>query len=101
MEQPTRQPTELEKFLGKMPLYVRIGFALVVVFGMVGNCARPGDTRPVVLFVMTALVWTLMRILQEGIEAYRILKMANAHDAELKAGKKPDDKAPPSPPAST
>lgn len=92
MEQPTLPPTELEKFLGKVPLYVRIGFALLVVFGMVGNCARPGDTRPVVLFFFVATLWALMRILQEGIDAYRILKMAREHEA-----KKQDDNDPPPP----
>ena len=96
MAEQTQPPTEFQKFAGKLPLYLRIAFAAFIVFGMIGNCAHPGDTRPVIIFVFTALFWACARILQEGIDAYRILRLAQQHEESLKKG---DKKTPPEPPA--
>jgi hypothetical protein len=99
MAEPAQQPSEFQKFAGKLPLYLRIAFAAFIVFGLVGNCAHPGDVRPVLIFIFTALFWACSRILQEGIDAYRILRMAQQHEESLKKGEtKKDDETPPEPP---
>ena len=65
-------------------LYPRLGFGLIMVFGMVGNCAghHEGST---IIFMMTAVVWVCMRIIQEAIDAYRVIAASHAT-------KKPSDK---------
>lgn len=97
MDPKQQEPTELQKLGARYPLYVRIGFALVVLFGMVGNCAgrREGS---LVVFIMVTILWACTRIVQEGIDAYRILSLAKKHDKEQK---KDDDEggSPPGPPA--
>jgi hypothetical protein len=95
MEPKKPEPSELEKFAGRYPLYVRIGFAMVVLFGMVGNCAgrREGS---LVVFIIVTILWACSRMVQEGIDAWRILSLAKKHDQ-----KKDDDEGgfPPGPPA--
>lgn len=97
MDPKPKESSEFQKFAGRYPLYVRIGFAMVVVFGMVGNCAgrREGS---VMVFALVSILWACTRMIQEGIDAYRILTMAKKHDQDQK---KKDDETPPGPPAAT
>jgi len=98
MDPKQPEPSELQKFAGRYPLYVRIGFALVVLFGMVGNCAgrREGS---LVVFIMVTILWACTRIVQEGIDAYRILTLAKKHDKQKKDDDKDEGGFPPGPPA--
>ena len=88
--EPTKEPTELQKQLGRLPLYTRIGFAMVVIFGMVGNCAGRRE-QSLAVFILVSILWACTRMIQEGIDAYRILTLAKKHDD--------DKKNPPTPPA--
>jgi len=102
MAEPTKEPTELQKMSGRFPLYIRLGWGMILLFGMVGNCARPGTPIPIYVFIFVAIMWSCTRAMTEAIDAYRILMLAKAHDNEKKAAKKDDDKgAPPGPPAAT
>jgi len=80
--------------LAKLPLYVRLGFGAIVLFGMVGNCA--GHTQgAVAVFVLTATLWACSRIIQEAIEAWMILGLLKKSETDDKK----DD--PPPPPTET
>jgi hypothetical protein len=98
MEKPTNEPTEFQKQLGRFPLYVRLGWGLLLLFGMVGNCARPGNIAPIYIFIFVGLMWSCTRAMTEAIDAYHTLRMANAHDAKQKEAEKPDNKKEPPPP---
>jgi hypothetical protein len=84
-----QQPTVALTPAAKVPLYTRIGFALLVVFGMIGNCMGRTD-QALMIIVVTIVVWTSTRMIQEGLEAYRILALARQLNA---ATKKPADPA--------
>lgn len=77
----------MEAKVSKLPLYTRLGFAAIVAFGMVGNCAYPGDVRPSVVLAVVAIAWVNIRILLEGVASFRILQA-------LKAAEKDGPKAP-------
>jgi hypothetical protein len=83
MTKPTQEPTDLQKHMGRYPLYVRIGFAMVVVFGMVGNCAGRRE-QSMFVFILVSIIWVCSRIITEAIDAYRVLVTARAHDAKKK-----------------
>lgn len=78
-------------------LYWRMGFGLLILFGMVGNCAGHRD-EAVVIFVITAVVWTCLRILVEGIESYVALRYLRRVEAAIKEQEK--NGPPPAPPSS-
>jgi hypothetical protein len=82
------------KFRARLPLYARVGFGLVVLFALLGNCTRPTSPAPVVIAAMVSVLWVCTRIVQEAIEAWHILVLAKAHNAELEKSK---DVKPPSP----
>lgn len=65
-------PTGLAKYLALMPLYVRIGFMLIVIFGLVGNCAGKVEGS-LVVFVLVSILWVCSRILQEGFQSLQLL----------------------------
>lgn len=91
----------MEKFMQRWPLYVRIGWALVVVFGMVGEFTGHKTGAMLVVVILT-IVWTCTRILSEAFVSYRRLREAWAQDdAERERNRKPDkrDDEPPFPPA--
>jgi hypothetical protein len=95
-----KQPTDnaVTRFFSRLPLYTRMGFGGLVVFGMVGNCSGHRQQSVVVLAIV-AMIWCCLRILTEAIEAYRILYLAKQHDADQKKPKDNDDngKSPPPP----
>ena len=95
-EQKKPEDGKLAQFVARYPLYVKIGFGMVIAFGMVGNCAghREGS---VIIFVLTATLWACTRIIQEAIEAWRVLTLAKAHDKSK--DKKDEPPQPPEPPA--
>ena len=90
MLQPNKEPSEFQKQMGRFPLYMRICWATLVVFGMVGNCAGHRE-QSLAILILVAVMWVTIRILVEGIEAYKILHLAVNHDK--------DDKKDPPPPA--
>lgn len=97
MEQPTKEPTEFQKFAARFPLYIRLGWGALLLFGMIGNCARPGSPAPVYVFIMVGIMWSCLRAMTEAIDAYRILTLARAQDAEKKKDVKKDEPPPPPP----
>jgi hypothetical protein len=99
--EPTKKPSEMEKFWARYPLYVRMGWALIIVFGLVGNCAGKREAS-LAVFIIASILWACTRMIQEGIDAYRILTMAKKHDQDAKDAKKDEPPAPPpGPPAAT
>jgi hypothetical protein len=99
-KKPQESQGPVARFFARYPLYVRIGFGAVILFGMVGNCAghREGS---LVVFMLTATVWACCRIVQEAIEATRVLMAVKEHDTAQKKPEpeKKDDPPPPPPPA--
>jgi hypothetical protein len=59
-------------FLQRLPLYVRVSYALIVLFGIVGSFVGRRDSSNII-FIVVGLVWTMTRILQEGVEAWTTL----------------------------
>lgn len=90
MQNKHQLPTGLEKHLIRYPFYVRIGFGLLVMFGMVSNCAGESEVA-VAVFVLTAIVWVCCRIIQEEMDSWRILRSLNELEAELKKQPPADD----------
>jgi hypothetical protein len=90
------EPTKFQAQLGRLPLYVRFAWGLLLAFGMVGQFARPSSPVPVYIYVMVAIMWACVRIITEAIDAYHILALARASDAKNRADKK-DDREPPGP----
>lgn len=72
MSDDNKQPT----FSMKWPLYVRMGWGLLVVFALVGNCAGKSSGAVVVLAIST-LIWAGTKMLQEAIDAYLLLRLMN------------------------
>lgn len=97
--EPAKKPSEWDKFWARYPLYIRVGWALIIVFGLVGNCAGRRE-QSLAVFVIASLMWACTRMIQEGIDAYRILTLAKKHDQEQKDVDKKDG-PPPTPPAAT
>lgn len=94
----TEEQTALKKHLGRLQLYVRMGWGVLLLFGMLGNCAKPGNPVPVYIIIFVAIMWSCVRALTEAIDAYRVLMMARAHDA--KKDEKGGDRGDPPDPAS-
>lgn len=96
-----KQPSEtaLNKFFARVPLYARLGFGAIVLFGLLGNCTGHRDGS-IVVFVFVSVIWCCNRIITEAFEAYRILLIAKKLDAEQTQAKKDGDKKdPPVPPS--
>lgn len=76
-------PTGLNKYMMRLPLYMRIFFGLIVLFGMVGNCAGKSEGAFIV-FAYTAIMWVCMRIIQEAIQSLTLLGELNSWEEEMK-----------------
>lgn len=63
----------------KLRLYTKLGFGALVGFGMVGSLAgyRQGSA---VVFVMTAVCWSLTQIVAQAIDAWRELHPPSTDD---------------------
>lgn len=91
----------MEKLMQRLPLYVRIAWAFVVLFGMVGEFTghRMGAA---LVFIISTVMWTCMRIIAEAAAAYNRLRDAWAQDDIERDRKRqgPDkrDDEPPFPP---
>ena len=94
-----RTSARIERFVLKLPLYVRIGFGLLTLFGLVGNCA--GHTEgSLAIFVMGAIAWVNMRIIEEAITSWRLLSIIAEHSKKNQANvlhHDDDDSNPPGP----
>jgi len=88
--------SNFQKQLGRLPLYMRVAWAAIVVFGMVGNCSGHREQSLSLLFLIS-IMWISLRILTEGVEAWHILHLALAHERNDQDNKKD----PPGPPAAT
>lgn len=75
-------------------LYWRIGFGLLILFGMLGNCTGRHE-QAVTIFVITAVVWTCLRIFIEGVESYMALRYLRRFEAAVREQEK---NGPPPPP---
>lgn len=90
-----RLKATLTKLRMRLPLYVRVGWMMLVAFAMVGDCAGHREGA-VVVFLVTAAMWVGMRIITEGQVAMSVLVSIAEHEAALKRGaKKGDDDGPP------
>lgn len=84
---------------GKFQLYLRIGFGLVVLFGMIGNCSGK-SAQAVPIFIIVTILWACSRMLNEAMDAYRLLRLAKAANAEV-TDEEEDDDTPSGPPAAS
>ena len=89
--------TDAQKLALKWPLYVRMAFGLLVLFGMVGNCAGHAEQSAIV-FMLVAVVWVNIRICQEAIASWQLLRMLNAPAAQPPKPQDDDKQDPPVPP---
>lgn len=71
-EPDDKQPTDTLGF--RMPFYIRIGFGLVVLFGMIGNCTGRHE-QSVAVFVLVTVLWVCTRIINEAIDSYHALRL--------------------------
>jgi len=78
-------------------LYWRIGFGLLILFGMLGNCTGRHE-QAVAIFVITAVVWACLRMLVEGVESYVSLRYLRRVEAAIREQEKNGPSAPPPPP---
>lgn len=92
----SKLPAGIDRHLMRWPLYTRLGFGLIVLFGTVGNCAGHREGSAMV-FVLVAVVWTCLRIIQEALVSWHVLKMLNEFE---EAAKKHTAEPPPPPPDS-
>ena len=83
---------------GKFQLYLRIGFGLVVLFGMIGNCSGK-SAQAVPIFIIVTILWACSRMLNEAMDAYRLLRLAKAANAEVTDEE--EDDTPSGPPAAS
>jgi hypothetical protein len=67
-----KQPAPPPGLLARYPLYVKLGYAMVVMFGLLGNCTGHAESAVLVL-VITSACWVCTRIITEAIEAWRVL----------------------------
>jgi hypothetical protein len=86
----SEMPSKLQQQLVKGPLYVRLVYAALIVFAVVGNFAG-NRIESLVVLGMTSIVWVCARILKEAIDAYRILQAAKDQE------KQGDPDGPPTP----
>ncbi len=54
--------------------YGKLGFALVLMFGMVGNLMMPGIMYPLFIILLVCVMWVAVRIVQEAAEALTYLQ---------------------------
>ena len=87
----------MQRLTYKTSLYWRMGWALLIVFGMVGNCSGRHDAA-VLVFVVAAVVWVCLRILIEGVEAWGALRYLRLYDEAIKEQAKKQSPPPPSEP---
>lgn len=90
--EPTKNPEPpagLARFTALMPLYTRLGWGLVIVFGIVGFLSGRTE-QAFFICAMTAIMWTCMRILAEAIQSIAILGKFKQWEEE--------QKKPPTPP---
>jgi hypothetical protein len=84
----------MQRVLLLYPLYVRIGFGTLVLFGMVGNCVGKRE-ESIAIFLLVAIVWVLMRIISDAIDSIRLLYELDAFEVEAlfdkNAEKKPEN----------
>jgi hypothetical protein len=84
------QPKRWDQFWSRLPLYYRLLFGIIVLFGMIGNCMGRSD-QAVVVMLLAATCWTILRIIEEALDALRILREPPDQDK--------DDPPPPLAPA--
>lgn len=84
-----------QKIVARLPLYVRLGFGMIILFGMVGNCAGHHE-KSVIIFVLTAVIWACLRIIEEAVASVQLLHAIKEHNASL--NRAPEKKDPPAPP---
>jgi hypothetical protein len=70
-------------FAQLLPLYSRIGWAVLVAFAFTGVLLGHGGPAAAIALV-SAVMWTLMRILVEGIESYKVLRLLKQQATEKK-----------------
>lgn len=80
-------------FWVKYPLYVKILFASIVAFAMVGNCSGHREAS-LVIFAVVTVCWVCTRIIAEAIDSFMILKQLNRLEKEDHY-EKAEDKDPP------
>lgn len=91
-----QQELRVAKFRVKLVMYVRIVFGMLVLFAAVGNCA--GRQQPAFyMWVFTALMWVLLRIISEMIDAFGVLSLLKKFNAanNLPPNDRPEDPPPP------
>ena len=71
-------PTSPQRFNALLPLYTKLGFGVLVLFGMVGNCLGKRE-QSLVIFVLVSVMWSCIRIVTEAIDAYRALMARATH----------------------
>jgi len=76
-----------------MGLHGRVGFMILVCFGLLGTCSNAvrgiQSPAPLVIIIMSVISWSVLRIVWEGVEAVTILQAIARHQDEQK---KPEDK---------
>lgn len=87
------QSSGLQKFILRYPLYVRIVFGLLVLFGMVGNLTGKREGS-IIVFIFVALCWCLSRIIDEAFVSLRTLRRLNAREAGVKKTRDEDEDDP-------
>jgi len=91
MMQPSdQQPTKLQKVMMKYPLYVRIVWAMIIMFGVVGQLFA-GGTKPMLILIMTALAWTMVKIMNEATDALDVLRRIKKAELEISGSKSTGD----------
>lgn len=68
--------------------YLRMGFAFLILFAMIGNCSGKHDLA-IAMFVITAVVWACLRIVAEGIDSYVNLRYMRRIEEAIKTQKLP------------
>lgn len=89
-----KQAPEAQIRIARFPLYNKIAWGLMVLFGMVGNCAGHREGA-VVVIEFVSVMWVCIRIIQEALAAAMLLKVANAFMEKTKKSSKKDDPPPP------
>jgi hypothetical protein len=73
--------TKFQRVMLKYPLYVKLAFGALVMFGVVGQMFA-GGTKPMLILVMTALMWTMLKIMNEATDALNILHRMKKSELE-------------------
>jgi len=68
MPKPHPHDPENPLFGGTFGVFIKVAFMLIVIAGMVVDCAGKGE-KAVIIFVITSLIWTCSKILNEGLAA--------------------------------